>query len=355
MTPPRTRRGAGQVGSAGAQADLFNMDATAAPTEMGVVQQDDAFLTPSRHTTSAGSEALSLMPGETTGAVPSTGMAIRSGTVGSAPVGQHMPRSLQERHAASTMPGSGEQAGRGLAPVEAGALAMPLGPGLVAVGGTSGIDAAGGMAGVDEAGRGPLAGPVYAAAVILDPARPIPGLADSKALTAARREALAGQIREHALAWCIAMADVAEIDSLNILHATMLAMRRACLGLPGNILQAQIDGNRVPRDLPFPAVAVVKGDATVAAISAASILAKTARDDDCQRLHALYPQYAFDQHKGYGTALHLERLREHGPCPAHRRSFAPVRNALARETGAEPSDSAPAARHAAAIHRDVAS
>jgi len=186
-----------------------------------------------------------------------------------------------------------------------------------------------GMVGVDEAGRGPLAGPVYAAAVMLNPHDTIIGLADSKTLTAAKREQLAEQIRRRALAWCIALADVREIDTLNILNATLLAMRRACAGLPAHITLARIDGNRVPRDLPFPAEAVIKGDATVPAIAAASILAKTARDAWCQQLHAAYPQYAFDQHKGYGTALHLARLRAHGPCPEHRTSFAPVRRCLA--------------------------
>lgn len=184
------------------------------------------------------------------------------------------------------------------------------------------------VAGIDEAGRGPLAGPVYAAAVILDPARPIAGLNDSKKLTAMRRDQLAEQIRSDALAWCIASASVEEIDNLNILQATMLAMRRACAGLSLTPSQALIDGNRVPLGLVCPAQAIVKGDATVAAISAASILAKTARDADCLALHAVYPDYAFDQHKGYGTALHLARLASHGPCPAHRRSFAPVRRLL---------------------------
>jgi len=188
-----------------------------------------------------------------------------------------------------------------------------------------------GVVGVDEAGRGPLAGSVYAAAVMLNPFDAIAGLADSKTLTAARRERLAAEIRRRALAWCVAVADVHEIDTLNILNATLLAMRRACLGLPAHLVEislAQIDGNRAPRDLPFPVQTVVKGDATVAAISAASILAKTLRDADCRRLHAAYPQYGFDQHKGYGTALHLERLRTHGPCPQHRISFAPVRRCL---------------------------
>lgn len=181
------------------------------------------------------------------------------------------------------------------------------------------------VAGVDEAGRGPLAGPVFAAAVILDPARPIAGLADSKTLSAARREELACAIRERSLAWCVASASVEEIDRLNILHASMLAMRRACAGLAPAPELAQIDGSRVPAGLACMAEAIVKGDATIAAISAASILAKTARDADCLLLHRQYPDYGFDRHKGYGTALHMERLQAHGPCPAHRRSFAPIK------------------------------
>ncbi len=179
-------------------------------------------------------------------------------------------------------------------------------------------------AGVDEAGRGPLAGAVYAAAVILNPARPIAGLADSKVLKAATREALALEIQEFALAWCIASASVAEIDSMNILRATMLAMQRAVQGLSTMPQLALVDGNQAPK-LGCTVQTVIKGDALVPAISAASILAKTARDADLLRLHALYPQYAFDQHKGYGTALHLEMLREHGPCAEHRRSFAPIK------------------------------
>ena len=190
-------------------------------------------------------------------------------------------------------------------------------------------DHTGYIAGVDEAGRGPLAGPVYAAAVILDPEAIPAGLNDSKKLSARRRESLALLIRSQALAWCVASASVEEIDTLNILQATMLAMRRACEGLALQPDQILVDGNRVPQGLAVPAQAIVKGDATIAAISAASILAKTARDADCDRLHALYPQYAFKQHKGYGTALHLQRLQEFGPSPAHRRSFAPVRDAVA--------------------------
>lgn len=181
------------------------------------------------------------------------------------------------------------------------------------------------IAGVDEAGRGPLAGAVYAGAVILDPARPIAGLADSKTLTMARREALAVLIRERALAWAVATASVQEIDTLNILQATMLAMQRAVQALSTAPELALVDGNRAPR-LACAVRTIVKGDATEACISAASILAKTARDAELLRLHALYPEYAFDQHKGYGTALHLARLREHGPCAEHRTSFAPVRD-----------------------------
>jgi len=188
--------------------------------------------------------------------------------------------------------------------------------------------AAGLVAGLDEAGRGPLAGPVFAAAVILDPARPIAGLNDSKKLTARRREELAARIKERALAWEIASASVAEIDDINILQAAMLAMRRACNALAARPDQALVDGNRVPAGLCCPAIALVKGDATQPAISAASILAKTARDAYCMELHARFPQYGFDQHKGYGTALHLERLALHGACEEHRRSFAPVRQTL---------------------------
>ena len=179
------------------------------------------------------------------------------------------------------------------------------------------------IAGVDEAGRGPLAGPVYAAAVILDPARPIAGLRDSKALSAGQRERLAVEIRACSLAWAVAAADVAEIDALNILQATLIAMRRAVEALAPAPTQALIDGNRVPR-LACPARAIIKGDRDVASISAASILAKTARDAVLVELHVLYPVYGFAQNKGYGTPDHLAALERHGPCPAHRRSFAPV-------------------------------
>lgn len=185
------------------------------------------------------------------------------------------------------------------------------------------------VAGIDEAGRGPLAGPVFAAAVILDPARPIDGLADSKTLSATRREVLALAIRERSLAWCVASASVQEIDSLNILQASLLAMRRACEGLAIRPDMAQIDGNRLPARLNCMAEAIVGGDAKIAAISAASILAKTMRDADCLVLHERYPDYGFDRHKGYGTALHMARLETHGPCPAHRRSFAPIKRFFA--------------------------
>ena len=184
------------------------------------------------------------------------------------------------------------------------------------------------ICGVDEAGRGPLAGPVFAAAVILDPARPVSGLRDSKKLTAERRELLAMEIKAHALAWAIAECSEAEIDRLNILQATMLAMRRAVEGLSMQPTLALIDGNRCPQ-LSIRSEAIVKGDDKVQAISAASILAKTARDAALQVLHAQYPHYAFDQHKGYPTALHMERLRLHGVSPVHRKSYAPVRALLA--------------------------
>ncbi|MFD1556367.1 ribonuclease HII [Paraburkholderia silviterrae] len=184
------------------------------------------------------------------------------------------------------------------------------------------------VCGVDEAGRGPLAGPVMAAAVILDPARPIAGLDDSKALTAKAREALYDLIVERSLAWCVASASVEEIDSLNILHATMLAMRRAVEGLSVTPTLAKIDGNRCPV-LPVRSEAVIGGDALVPSISAASIIAKVTRDRMLLELHAAFPVYGFDAHAGYGTAQHLAALRAHGPCEHHRRSFAPVREAYA--------------------------
>jgi len=180
------------------------------------------------------------------------------------------------------------------------------------------------IAGVDEAGRGPLCGPVYAAAVILDPARPIDGLNDSKKLSEKKREALAPLIRERALVWAVGIATVEEIDRLNILHATMLAMRRAVEGLAVPPDQVLVDGNRIPPGLTVPARAIVGGDASEAAISAASILAKTGRDHEMMALAALYPQYGIAKHKGYPTAEHLAALRAHGPSPIHRRSFAPV-------------------------------
>lgn len=183
------------------------------------------------------------------------------------------------------------------------------------------------ICGVDEAGRGPLAGPVFAAAVILDPARPIAGLRDSKKLSEAKRDELALVIKRDALAWSIAHCSAAEIDELNILQATMLAMRRAIEGLSVAPTLALIDGNRCPVTN-VRTEAIVKGDDKVVEISAASILAKTARDAVLVDMHAAYPQYGFDQHKGYPTALHLQRLHEHGVTPEHRRSYAPVRNVL---------------------------
>jgi ribonuclease HII len=177
------------------------------------------------------------------------------------------------------------------------------------------------VCGVDEAGRGPLAGPVYAAAVILDPARRVNGLADSKVLTAERREVLAERIKARAIAWAVAFATVEEIDRINIFHASMLAMRRAVQALSVKPEEAWIDGNACPQDLGCMAKAFVDGDALHKPISAASILAKTARDAEMTVLHARYPQYGFDKHKGYGTAEHLESLGRVGPCEIHRRSF----------------------------------
>lgn len=183
------------------------------------------------------------------------------------------------------------------------------------------------ICGVDEAGRGPLAGPVMAAAVILDPKHPIAGLRDSKKLSDKKREQLATEIKQYALAWCIAECSEKEIDVLNILQATMLAMRRAVEGLAIQPTLALIDGNRCPV-MQVRSEAIVKGDDKIAAISAASILAKTARDKVLMDLHMKYPQYALDQHKGYPTALHLERLREHGVSPIHRKSYGPVKALL---------------------------
>ena len=184
------------------------------------------------------------------------------------------------------------------------------------------------VCGVDEAGRGPLAGSVVAAAVILDPDRPIVGLADSKKLSAKVRERLAEEIRTHALAWAIGEASPEEIDQINILQATFLAMRRAIDGLSLIPAHALIDGNRVPQGLVCSAEAIVKGDAKEPAISAASILAKTHRDAQLLELDRAFPQYGFARHMGYPTAAHLQALRQHGPSPVHRRSFGPVAQTL---------------------------
>ena len=191
------------------------------------------------------------------------------------------------------------------------------------------------IAGVDEVGRGPLVGAVVAAAVILDPARPIAGLADSKKLSEKRREALAVEIRETALAWAIGRCEPAEIDRLNILQASMEAMRRAVLALDPLPQHALIDGNRCP-NLPCTAEAIVKGDAKEPAISAASILAKVVRDQEMLELHTRYPMYGFDGHKGYPTKVHLEALEQYGPCPEHRQSFGPVRRIIEAGQGELP-------------------
>lgn len=199
------------------------------------------------------------------------------------------------------------------------------------------------VAGVDEAGRGPLAGPVVVAAVVFPPGRtPVNGLDDSKQLDEARREALFPRIVERALAWHIVFVDAGEIDRINIFHATMHGMRESLCGVAaaladgrlaggphdGCAIEARIDGNRLPRDLPCAARAIVGGDAVDRAIMAASILAKVSRDRYMHELHARWPGYGFDAHKGYGTPVHLEALARLGPCPEHRRSFAPVREAL---------------------------
>lgn len=185
------------------------------------------------------------------------------------------------------------------------------------------------IAGVDEVGRGPLVGAVVTAAVILDPNNPIVGLADSKKLSEKKRLLLAEEIKQKALAWALGRAEPEEIDTLNILHASMLAMERAVQALPIRPQFVLVDGNRIPPNLDVPAQAVVKGDSLVAEISAASILAKVARDQEMAELDERYPQYAFAQHKGYPTKLHLEKLAEFGPLPEHRRSFAPVKKLLA--------------------------
>ena len=183
------------------------------------------------------------------------------------------------------------------------------------------------VCGVDEAGRGPLAGPVVAAAVILDPNQPIAGLNDSKKLSVKRREALAIEIRAKALAWAVAEASVEEIDRINILQASMLAMRRAVESLAVQPSRALVDGNRCP-ELSCPVEAVVGGDGLVASIAAASILAKTVRDAEMMMLHATYPMYGFDRHMGYPTAVHVAALKEYGVSPVHRRSFGPVAKLL---------------------------
>jgi len=212
-----------------------------------------------------------------------------------------------------------------------------------AISGTTGAPASGGeplavasgsktfIAGIDEAGRGPLAGPVVVAAVVFEPGRtPINGLADSKQLCADRREVLYARIVERALAWHVVFIEVDEIDRINIYHATMLGMRRALeavlhVARDGHGCVARIDGNALPRALPCPAEAIIGGDASDRSIMAASILAKVSRDRHMRELHRQWPQYGFDEHKGYSTPAHLAALTRHGPCPQHRRSFAPVR------------------------------
>lgn len=190
------------------------------------------------------------------------------------------------------------------------------------------------IAGVDEAGRGPLAGPVIASAVILDPNQPIFGLMDSKKLSEKKREALFDEIYEKALAVSIGRASVEEIDSLNILQATMLAMTRAVVGLSVSPDAVWVDGNRLP-SLPYPAMAIVQGDSLHAQISAASIIAKVSRDREMVELSKRYPAYGFDGHKGYGTVQHMSALAEHGASPIHRRSFAPVREAMLKHSATE--------------------
>ncbi|MDH5392778.1 MAG: ribonuclease HII [Gammaproteobacteria bacterium] len=183
------------------------------------------------------------------------------------------------------------------------------------------------LAGVDEAGRGPLVGSVVAAAVILNPDQPVAGLADSKKLSEKKREALAVEIKASVLAWSIASVSAAEIDEINILQATMKAMKLAVEGLSIAPEKVEVDGNRCP-DIAYPVEAIIKGDDKVQAISAASILAKVERDHQMLKLHQDYPQYGFDRHKGYGTKVHIAALQAHGACPDHRRSFAPVKKVL---------------------------
>jgi ribonuclease HII len=183
------------------------------------------------------------------------------------------------------------------------------------------------IAGVDEVGRGPLVGAVVAAAVVLNPDYPIEGLADSKKLSEKRRNNLNMIIREHALYWAIGRAEPAEIDDINILHASLLAMKRAVLALNVQLDEVLVDGNRCP-DLPFPSKAIIKGDASVQSISAASIIAKVERDEEMYLLHEQHPEYGFDRHKGYPTKDHLAALAEHGPLEVHRRSFRPVKKYL---------------------------
>ena len=186
------------------------------------------------------------------------------------------------------------------------------------------------LAGVDEAGRGPLVGNVVAAAVILDQDHPIEGLDDSKKLTAKRREALAAEIKQHAKAWAVVSVSPEEIDRINILQATKLAMAQSVAQLPVTPDHVFVDGNQPP-EMAMPVTAIIKGDARVAAISAASIIAKVERDAQMAVLHEQYPQYGFDRHKGYPTKAHMETLAEHGPCPEHRRSYAPVRRYLEKD------------------------
>lgn len=192
------------------------------------------------------------------------------------------------------------------------------------------------VAGVDEAGRGPLAGPLAVAAVILDPRHPIAGLDDSKRLSAKRRESLSQQIREQALAWSLVMIEPADIDRMNILQATMHGMRQSLLELTTPAVLALIDGNRLPNDLPCPARAIIGGDASEPAISAASIIAKVARDAFMCELDDSFPGYGFAGHKGYPTRAHVDALMRLGPCPQHRRSYAPVRRALAAQASVLP-------------------